>query len=476
MTIADRGGEPQEKSVSQFDANNEAQLTKADGKLRSDMSYEVKEILITSPSGGEVDIVNLFTQVSIYEDLMTNTMSASVNFTDALNVVKHLPIIGQKEKLKIVFSLPSADTVTYEFDIYRVAVRQISTTQKRQNVKLSAVSSEQFKNVHTRISKSYYDKIDSMVTSIFDEVKDKAELEVQVESDSEKRKFIVPNWHPFDAINWLAQRCPSKDNSNACHYIFYQDRDGYKFTTIEKLFEEETPKMEYLYSPRKYRESPRFFRDTGLEMRNIQRLVIDEPGNRLDENIKGMYGSKILTHDIVRKKYEFTEFSMKDEYTSTKHVDEAYPICEQLDEFSTEPDTFWNFCPIHKNLNQENELHGGDTVEQNEKYSDWLLRRKSLMRQLSSYIVKVTVNGDSRRKCGDIVELRVTPLQPGSAEDQMHDKYLNGKYLVSSIKHNITPDGYLMDMELARDSVGQAYPAQSTFLQDIRSASNASQE
>jgi hypothetical protein len=464
---------PKDTSLSQYDANND--VLADDGKYRGDSAYQLKEIVITSPSGGEVDVAEIFTQCSIYEDLMANTMSASLSFIDTNNIVKHLPILGQSEKLKIIFQSPSMDKVTYEFLIYKVGVRALSTVGKKQSVTIRAVSSEQFKNTHKRISKSYYDKIDKMVSSLFDEIKDGKELEVKVKSGTEKRKFIIPNWHPFDAINWLAQRCTAEENSKACHYVFYQDRDGYKFTTIEKLFEEDTPKMSYLYSPRRYRENPNNFRDVGFEFRNIQRLIIDEPGNRLDENLKGMYGSKILTHDIVRKKYEFTEFSLKDEYSSTEHVDKAYPICEQLDKYSSEPDTFWNFCPIHKNLNQENELNGGDTIEQNEKYSEWLLRRKSLMRQLSSYIVNVTVSGDSRRKCGDTVDLRVTPLQPGD-EEQKHDKYLNGIYLVSSIKHNITPDGYLMDMELARDAVGEAYPASSNFLGSMNENKQTSME
>jgi len=442
----------------------------------SDNDYKLKSIEIVSPSGGKVDLSNVFTSFKMFEDLFSNTISCTLSFNDANNVCRHLPIIGQREKLTAKWQIKGDDEVVLEFDIYSVGTKNISDVGKRESITLKGVSSEQFKNIHTRVSKSFYKKIDEMVSDIFDEhLKDSGsseqhKLNIDVKTDSEKRKFIIPNWHPFDAINWLADRSQGEENSDACHFIFYQDRKGFHFTTIEKLFEEKTPKMSYLYSPRKFRENPLGFRDAGFVFRNIERLIVDVPGDRLDENIQGMYGSKILTHDIVRKKYEFKEFSMKDEFDNTKHVPqpdtESYPIAKALDEFSSEPDTFWNFCPIHKNLNQENELNGGDTVEKNEKYSEWLLKRKSLMRQVGGMVINVEVSGDSRRKCGDVVHLRISPTQPGTKEDEELDKYITGNYLVTSIKHNLTPDGYIMNMELSKDNQNEAYPSSSSFKVD----------
>ena len=462
------------EGVNQWQSENP---TRTDNEgYAGDNDYRLQKLEIESASGGLVDIQLLFSTMQIYEDLFSNTMSCSLSFQDTNNIVALLPIIGQKEKIIATFRVPSEDLeeITFTFQVYRVAVRNISTVGKKQQVTLKGVSAEQFKNIHSRVSKSYYKKIDEMVSEIFnEELKieggegNQHNLTIDVDSSSEKRKYIIPNWHPFDAINWLSDRATPDKKSKACNYLFYQNREGFHLNTIDNLFEVTEPKMEYFYTPRKYRERPGNFRNPGFEMRNIQQLIIQEPGNRLDENIAGMYGSKLLTHDIVRKKYEFTEYSMKDSFKDTNHVpqeDANYPIAIDLDEFSDKPNTFFNFLPIHKTLNQENELHGGDTVEQNEQYAQWLLRRKSLMRQLGSMIINVTVSGDSRRMCGDIVHLRVTPLQPGTKDDEQLDKYLCGNYIVSSIKHNLTQEGYVMDMELSKDNQNKVYPASSNFL------------
>ena len=89
------------------------------------------------------------------------------------------------------------------------------------------------------------------------------------------------------------------------------------------------------------------------------------------------------------------------------------------------------------------------------------------MRQVGGMIINVEVSGDSRRKCGDVVNLRLTPLQPGSKEDENLDKYLCGNYLVTSIQHKITPDGYVMAMELSKDNQNDVYPTSSDFLGSI---------
>ena len=469
MSDIDRGlAKVRQRGVNQFDEKNPT-TTHHEG-YAGDNDYKLSKVQIESPSGGKVDIQGILIGCSIYEDLFSNTMSCSVSYQDTNNIARHLPIIGQREKLIIEFKIPGEkQMLEYKFDIYKVSTKQISTVGKKTAVTLKGVSSEQFNNVHTRISKSFYGTIDEMVSAIYkDFVKDDKELKTVTKTNSEKRKFIIPNWHPFDAINWLSARASEEEKSDACNFLFYQDRDGYHFTTLNTLLDVPEPKQQYFYFPRRFRENPGGFRDPGYETMNIQRLTIEEPGDRLEENMRGMYGSKILTHDIVRKHYEFKEFSLKKKFDGVAHTEKEYPIAKELDEFSNKPDTFFNFMPIHKNLNQENELHGGDTIEQNEKYAEWHLNRESLLRQIGSTIVTVTTSGDSRRKCGDVVHLTVTPLQPSSKKDINLDKYLSGKYIVTSIKHNLGEDGYVMDMELSKDGNQDKYPKKSTFVKDVQ--------
>ena len=433
-------------------------------KWTMDNDVRIKTISI---DGTELKLV--MESLSIYEDVLSSTMSASLTFNDANNLPKNLPIIGQQEKLVIKFKIPGAKEEEFKFDIYKVESRLLSAESKTQLVTVKAVTPERFKDIHTLVSKSYYKPIHEIIQDIFDDNVKAGDKELKIwngcKTDSEKRKFIIPNWHPIYAINWLKARGQPQENLNACHYLFYEDRENFNLVTIEKLAKPDDPMpyFEYYYMPTRYRHGG-VTRDAGHQHRNVQRLTFEDAGNRLDENIDGMYGSKILTHDIVKKEYEVTEWQMKDKWDDTKHVakeDSNYPINKEKDAFSGQTDTFKAFYPIHHKLNMENDLWGGDTVEENEKYKDWMLKRKSLMRQIGSMVVNIRVSGDSRRKCGDLVILNVTPLEANSKEDKKIDKYISGRYLTTSIRHNITQDGYWMDMELCKDNVQEAYKSKS---------------
>jgi len=463
------------EAVEHYDKANPSSPPPED-KHSATRDYRLKDITIASPSGGNVSVMFNFANCSIFEDLFSNTMSCELSIIDTNNIVRHLPIIGQQEELTITFETPGTkDTIEFKFDIYAVRKKILPASGRKQVVTFSAVSTIMFKESHTKISKAYYDTTTNIIKDICKEYLELPDEKVfiDVKGDSEKIKVIIPNWSPLTAINWLVARSRDED---VCNFVFYEDREGFHLTTIDKLVDVEKPHMGYFYTPRKHRDyntpkAVRGRRQVGYEFRNLEAVVFEEPGNRLDEVNSGMHSSRLLTHNIVTKSYEVTDYSMKKEYDNTKHVEENYPICKDLDKFATEHDSVFDFKPKHKFLNQKNDL-GGEDVEDNDKYQDWFSKRKSQMKQINVTRCAANSAGDSRRKCGDIVYLQFAPLEPGKGDDdEKLDKYITGKYLVTSVRHSLAQDGgYLMDMELTKDSVGgKPYPKQSKFLDVMES-------
>ena len=75
------------------------------------------------------------------------------------------------------------------------------------------------------------------------------------------------------------------------------------------------------------------------------------------------------------------------------------------------------------------------------------------------YFRKMTnSSGDSSRRVGDIVGVKLPTPEPKHDEIKWEDQYLSGKYMISAIKHTITKDNYTMKAELIRDSVSKPYP------------------
>jgi hypothetical protein len=179
----------------------------------------------------------------------------------------------------------------------------------------------------------------------------------------------------------------------------------------------------------------------------------------------GMYASKVLTHDIVKKEYKVEEYKYKDEFKQVKHTNDVgeetpYKLISDRSTLSDETDTVFMFVPKHENLHQENESHPakdlGATIRDNDKFEKWILHRTSLMSQILSDRVTLEVAGDSRVKCGEVINLFMYAPEPVTeSREAEEDKYVVGNYLITSIRHSVTPGGYTMMLECSKDCYGQ---------------------
>ena len=71
----------------------------------------------------------------------------------------------------------------------------------------------------------------------------------------------------------------------------------------------------------------------------------------------------------------------------------------------------------------------------------------------------MTVNGRSDIEVGGIVRFdfpSITPKDSNTLESDGTDKYLSGLYLITAIRHKITPLKHMMIMELVKDSAKTA--------------------
>jgi len=74
-----------------------------------------------------ISLSSLFVNFHVYEDIMTNTMSCSVQILDSLGILERFPIIGE-ELLYIEFRTPTFEepeaTIVGIFDITKISDRQ----------------------------------------------------------------------------------------------------------------------------------------------------------------------------------------------------------------------------------------------------------------------------------------------------------------------------------------------------------------
>tara|TARA_R100000231_G_scaffold60326_1_gene49306 strand:- start:413 stop:1855 length:1443 start_codon:yes stop_codon:yes gene_type:complete len=450
-----------------FDQNNPQEAKSSEYQGTDD--FRLKSLKITSPNGGFFDIRNIFVSLNMYEDLFSNCMSADLTLIDSGNIKKFLPIIGQEEKVEIEYETPGADSIKLEFFTYGLPQRVVNNTGRKQLYTMKLVSEETYMDLQTKFSRSYKGSVTDIIKKIYDEkLKISKDLTIDVDSEPQDKRYIIPYWSPLQAINWLTQRAIPADNPEACNYVFYETVDAeqgkqkFMFTTIEKLLKDQTkPVMDYLYRPTKQRDKPDDTRVTAIDYRNIYEIKFLEEGDRLDEIAGGRYASTLLVHDIITQKFAGREedglawedggpaysFKLKDEFDKVEHVEKEYPLSRENDKFSDTPLANFTYRPKHYQM--------FDDIDNNDESEKWILKRKSFMKGLGMKKILMQVAGDSRLSVGDVIFLDLAAIQATvNGEDDL-DKYESGRYLITELNQSLSYDGHLMYLKVVRDSTGE---------------------
>ena len=99
--------------------------------------------------------------------------------------------------------------------------------------KLQLVSAELMRNATRYVNRSYNGNINDIVTSIIKEDL-QTEKPINIDKTSGIEKGTITRLNPFQAIDFLRRRAVSNEYKSSS-YVFYESRDGYVFTTMEKL-------------------------------------------------------------------------------------------------------------------------------------------------------------------------------------------------------------------------------------------------
>ena len=185
-----------------------------------------------------MEIMDLVAELNIHEDMFNNTLSANIILEDTWNIIGRFPVVGH-ELITISLDTPEAENeLILEFRVYKIDNYEKSS-DRASVYTIQLISAEYLLNLGTTISKSYPNSLTSeVVRNIFDEMYlmefDMSGKVVDIEPTQNVHDIWIPNWKPFDAINWLASKSvpESKMGSN---YVFYENRDGFNFKSIELI-------------------------------------------------------------------------------------------------------------------------------------------------------------------------------------------------------------------------------------------------
>jgi hypothetical protein len=409
--------------------------------------FELEELILITVTGKEWDIGLLLSELNIYEDIYSASVSADLILSDAENRLRTFPITGH-EWIRFKFRTPDKNYVSMKMRIYKISNRGLDR-ERKQVFLMNCIDAVQFTNAETVVSKAYKGKL---ISDIADDIQRNFlnSSFQRLETTKNLFHFIPANWTPIQSLNWLSRRATSQVY-NGANYVYFQDVDGYNFTSLENLCEQ-VPKIAYMYQTVNVRdqeaETINKPRELDLDMVAIQSYNIESNFDTLENVSYGMYGNKLIWHNIQTKEHGEEEFNYVDSYDSFRHV-EPNNVAGGKSWLWTSASDFGVGARLYASTGFEN---------QESHVRRWLKERTSQMQQLQNVRIHLTVPGDSDRRAGDIVTVILpSPEPPVNRQLKLDDHYI-GRYLVTSVRHIIVPGSYVTVLEVVKDSVFTAYP------------------
>jgi hypothetical protein len=251
---------------------------------------------------------------------------------------------------------------------------------------------------HKVYSRSWTDtKTSDIVKDICRVMLDNPELAEWEDSNEILENFYMPHWRPKDAIKWLTERS-SGFTSKQGGYLFYTNRNGVNFITIDKLMS--STKMDE-------------------EVYTLGAAVSDWSYNHI-------LGWKVLGLDSTAKRYirggvrRGFDSSTKTFLESSNTYNDSIAKHTILGGYSIFPDISDSDAQYH--LDGDSDIKHLDNIFQN----DFIKRYNR--QQMTEIIVPGKIKD---RFCGGLVEIE----WPSSVKDQKINKMMKGLYLVKSITH-----------------------------------------
>lgn len=433
-----------------------------------------KIIKMVIESVQNIDIRNHYEEINIYEDLFSSTYYGEIVVTDAVNLVSgtnSLPILGH-EILKLVIKVPNVDlsgnmsddddilgNLDYRFINLRARITNIERrtllNEGTQQYLINFVQEEFIMDQKTRVSKSYNGTYKTMINSILTDLSPNNDRKLL--SDTKYTyNFISPNWHPFKAINWLTQRSLSPKYSGSS-FFFYTTIYNKDVNTSYNEDENTESNYFFLKPLESMIESDLtrkiYFVPSNINKANEKTIIMDYSNastydivnsfDILDNLSGGFYGNKLITHDIVNKKYNITAFNYEDSFQNYKHLHKGKQLGIKRDYFnlrlSDYPDANIKFYSKDKALS--------------ENYIEKVTHSKlSQLMSIHNFRIKFALPGDGRISVGDKVKFSFPSPEPVSDNSKMKDVFYHGKYIVTSIRHIFHTEKYEVAIECAKES------------------------
>jgi hypothetical protein len=185
------------------------------------------------------DVRNLVFTLEYYESIYSSTASANITLNDAAGFYQNANLKGG-EDVSFSFGARSGDSIKMNFKVGSLGDRTRAKDNQDMYM-ITCVPQEFIEQNQKEIVRAYKEKkVSEMTKDFHDEyVKETNTLKKDLVTNEEtegKQNYFGTGRSPVTAIRWAGKEGKSSEGK-ASNYVYYQDRDGYHFRTIDKMLQ-----------------------------------------------------------------------------------------------------------------------------------------------------------------------------------------------------------------------------------------------
>ena len=413
-----------------------------------------------------IDLKPSMVELSYFEDIYSNFISGEVMITDAQGYVEKMGMHGN-EYIRIVFGKDDNKLVRIDkiFRVYKISSKQKLSGYDADVYVIHFCSDEVVLSEQYRISKSYSNKIVSDM--IYDILKNHLKvpdnkLNVRnIEKSKGLYNFVVPNFKPFEALNWLSMYAqPAAAGNIGSDMILFENADGFNFASLQSLFKKDIF-FKYQYRPKNV--SQKEYSDQEHQVFNVLGYEILNSFNSVEGVASGMFANRLMTLDPLAQRYLKTDFNYKDYQEKAGSLNKNAVVNNMENRFGDalyeSPEGCFKLAFGNKDQSLIPYIKNKPGSVNGDIFAETFLSQRKSQISLSNYTrLKFFISGDPNVTIGSTIKFDLLTQDPATKEDpKVLDEYYSGKYLITAVRHMIQMAGYTTIIEAVKDSLPTAY-------------------
>ena len=388
-------------------------------------------VLVMRDTGaGSPTVVNVTPTVHefhVRESIFNNSISAVVTCYDSAGtLLNQLPVTGQE------IVVISAGSNKYTLRLQKV--ESLSPTNQERaysyNIHCSSLDFE------ASINKSIFNHFNgqtgsSIASAVFSEHCTFGRKSLSTESSENLLSYTAAGHNPFEFINMVAADSVSGEFPDQSLYLFYEDRNGYHFKTVNKMLTR-SPVESFHYA------------DPGTERGpNARNYIVGVTWHNMADSINGLrnglFDSTLIAFDINTKVYKEYKFNYTKQFNELTHIQgggqpfvRAKSWQGQALGDALEGSSHTRLIRTDFNLDIENQTFDGridDTKDPHIFHSknkqNFILKATALLASLKQHRIDVTSHFTPSVKPGDVVNVYL-PNNDGNGGGLISDRYFTG--------------------------------------------------